>query len=305
MEKHIKGQDVNLFIDGSVVAASSGCSFSVNANSSDATAKDDAGGGMWDNPEFTYYDWSCSNESFVVNIETLITFLTKIIHGDGTVDVLAKVEGSFSATFGRKGKAIITSMEIDAPCDDFLKMTLSMEGASALTADTKMHAIAPNLLPKIKGKALMLAINTSKTATAEWHTLACSTSHKLSLSAQTSDTRDKDTNDLAPAKEVTGKSLTLSTENLIEAGNQEVTGVVMSNIFGYLTTGATVKIAVGYYPDSIGAALDLSNDWGASRNVIITGDFMVSSLELNGTNKEDATYSAEFQCKGAPFVGEE
>lgn len=305
MEKHIKGQDVNLFIDGSVVAASSGCSFSATANSSDAAAKDDPGNGMWDNPEFTYYDWSCNNESFVVNIQTLITFLNKIINGDGTVDVLAKVKGSYSATFGRKGKAVITSMEIDAPCDDFLKMTLSMEGASALEVNYDEPTITPNSLPKIKGKALMLAINTSKTATAEWHTLACSTSHKLSLSAQTADTRDKDTNDLAPAKEITGKSLTLSTENLIEAGNQGVTGVVMSNIFEYLTTGATVKIAVGYYPGSIGVGAEATNDWGGADSVIVSGDFMVSSFELNGTNKEDATYSAEFQCKGAPVIATE
>ena len=153
MSKNIKGKDVNLLVDGQVVAASTSCTFTLTANTADAASKTDPGDGMWDNPEFTHYGWQMGNESFVTNAGTLASLLTKVISGD------ARVEALFQADTGLalKGQAIVTQLSVSATNGEKATLSLSLEGSSGLTTATS-SPVTKMATTKIDGKALMLAI---------------------------------------------------------------------------------------------------------------------------------------------------
>ena len=108
---------------------------------------------------------------------------------------------------------------------------------------------------------------------------------------------------MATYKEVTGKSVSLSTENLLALREKETeSGVAYTDLYARMTVGETLKLAFGYDPESVGAAAGADADWGASKQVMLSGDFVCTNLTANGPNKENATYTAEFQGKGMPSV---
>ena len=311
---HLKGQHVNLLLKrGSsygVIASSTNCSLDITANTADAAAKDDPGNGIFDNPEFTNYLWSASNESFIVDINYLAYLLDLVINGNGEVDVQFGNDLIYSNKFAKQGRAIISSLTVDAANGDFVKLSLSLDGNGELTslesAITVTHV--SSILPKIKGKALMIAMRTGTGITPDWQTIACASSHKLTVSLNLNDITDKDYNDKTVLKEVTGKSVSLSTENLIDnVGPAPTTGTGIQKLYDLITNGTPVKVAFGYYPNSIGQSIHNGtgthdNGWGDPETTLLEGDFIVTSLSTSGANKEDATFSAEFQNKGAVIV---
>lgn len=292
-------------LNDSVIASSTNCSLDITANTADAAAKDDPGQGIFDNPEFTNYSWAASNESFIVNITYLAYLLNIVINGNGQVDFEFGNTHAYANNFHKLGKAIITSLTVDAANGDFAKLTLSFEGNGELTSSSDPLEVSPaaSILPKIKGKALMIALK----ETSGWKTIACSSSHKLTVTLSVSDVTDKDYNDKAVLKEVTGKSVSLSTENLIEDNSTKpIAGTGIQKLYELITTGTTAKMLFGYYPESIGQTIHGKGTeeagWGGPGTTLLEGDFLVSSLSNNGQNKEDSTFSAEFTSKGAVTV---
>ena len=311
---HLKGQHVNLLLKrGSsygVIASSTNCSLDINANTADAAAKDDPGNGIFDNPEFTNYLWSASNESFIVDINYLAYLLDLVINGNGEVDVQFGNDLIYSNKFAKQGRAIISSLTVDAANGDFVKLSLSLDGNGELTSLESAITVTPvsSILPKINGKALMIAMRTGTGITPAWQTIACASSHKLTVSLNLNDITDKDYNEKTVLKEVTGKSVSLSTENLIDnVGPAPTTGTGIQKLYDLITNGTPVKVAFGYYPNSIGQSIHNGtgthdNGWGDPETTLLEGDFIVTSLSTSGANKKDATFSAEFKNKGAVTV---
>lgn len=299
MAKYIKGQNVNLMVNGAVIAASTSCQFTVTANTADAAAKDDQGDGMWDNSEFTYCDWTASNESFIVDYSNLLELFELVVNGDAMVDVAFQMDNMLVVG----GQAIISQLQIQATNKENATMSLSLEGASPL-GEKNATVVTPSLMPRIRGKALMVAI---KDENGNYHTLAASTSHTLSVSVQTSDVSTKDENDLGANKEVTGKSVTLSTENLVavSGGTADITGKFLPELLETTLSGKTLEMSFGYYESAVGSASGSDSDWGNADVTLLRGSFLCTSVTANGSNKENATYSAEFACKGMPSVGEQ
>lgn len=309
---HLKGQYVNLLIKTgssySVIAASTSCDFNIQGNTSDAAAKDDPGHGMFDNPDFQNYSWTMSNESFLVDIGFLGTLLDKVINGDATFEVQYQHSNGYGNQFAYNGKAIVSSLTVDAVNGDFVKVNISADGTGELTTASEIMVVPmSSALPRIKGKALMIAVNTSGD---KWKTIACAKSHKLTISLNLSDITDKDYNDKTVLKEVTGKSVSLSTENLIEIISEasNVRGYSMRELATDVMNGTTLKLKFGYYPNSIGNTIHggspsaHDDGWGDAETTLLTGDFLCTSFQNNGTNKEDSQFSAEFQNKGAVTV---
>lgn len=311
---HLKGQHVNLLlkrgISYGVIASSTNCSLDITANTADAAAKDDPGNGIFDNPEFTNYSWSASNESFIVDINYLAYLLDLVINGNGEVDMQFGNDLIYSNKFAKQGRAIISSLTVDAANGDFAKLSLSLDGNGELTSIESAITVTPvsSILPKIKGKALMIAMRTGTGVTPAWQTIACASSHKLTVSLNLNEITDKDYNDKTVLKEVTGKSVILSTENLIGlVGTATTTGTGIQKLYDLITNGTPVKVAFGYYPNSIGQSIHYGtgthdDGWGDPETTLLEGDFIVTSLSTSGANKEDATFSAEFKNKGAVIV---
>lgn len=292
--KRIKGQDVNLFIDNKVVAASTSCTFTLNANTTDAVVKNDGSGAMWDNPDFTLYSWTMGNESFVLSTDSLLTLLDTIINGE------AKVQVAFQyADYCLSGEAIISQFNIKAPNGENVTLSLSLEGSGELS---RQSTLSPEISTgaKIKGKSLMVAL---KDNLSEYHTIAASTSHSLSVNIQTSEISTKDDNKTCIVREVTGKSITLTTENLLVLREGQEQGADCVNLIHTCMSGREYTIGFGYYNIDSGSVAGDDYDWGTPMPLLVYGQFLCSSININGAVKENATYTAEFVGKGKPYVG--
>lgn len=298
MSKYIKGKNVNLFIDSQVVAASTSCQFTLTGNTADAAAKSDPGDGMFDNSEFTHSSWTASNKSFVVSIDYLLSLLDRIVNGNAEVEISFQVSDKLSLT----GTAIISQFQLSAPNGDYAKLTLSLEGSGTLSKASGIYTPATITAARIKGKPLMVAIADEDY---EYHTLAASTSHTLSVNVQTAEVATKDENDKVSWKEATGKSVSLSTENLVSfsTGEADVTGIFMERLLTAVEQGETLKMSLGYYAHSVGAPAGSDVDHGTGTPLLVYGDFLCTSVNINGAVKENATYTAEFAGKGAPSIG--
>lgn len=294
MSKRIKSQDVNLFINGQVIAASTSCTFSLTANSTDAATKNDGGDAIWDNPDFVNYAWNMGNESFVLAVDSLLTLLDTVINGDAKVQVAFQYEG---LTLG--GEALITQMTINAPNGDNVTLSLSLDGSGKLERVSNLVA-GTFAGAKMKGKSLMIALQDN---TGAYHTVAASTSHSLSVSVQASEINTKDDINTSLIKEATGKSVSISTENLVSVRTASEEGVFVSDLVQKCMNGDDLQLGFGYYDAADGAAAGDDADWGTPSPLLVYGKFLCTSININGAVKENATYSAEFAGKGKPYIG--
>ena len=293
MIKYIKAKKVNLLVDGAAIQSSTSCTLALTANTADAASKTDPGDGMWDNPAFVNYSWTMGNESFVADIEALSLLLQNVINGDAKVTVIMQDENNFYL----EGSAIVTQLQLNAPNGENATMSLSLEGSGKLTLNgNSMTDVVLQKTTPIKGKALMLALKLGGTS---YRTIAGSTGHSLTVSLQTVDVSTKDDMDTSIEKEVTGKSISLSTENLMAMSPGE--GVGVYKLMEVLMQGTPVEMSFGYYQNAVGMESTVQN-WGAANRLLVNGTFLVSSLSVNASNKENATYSAEFSGQGAPTV---
>ena len=300
----IKGQSVHLLIGMSgskqLIAASTSCDLSVTVNTTDAAAKDDAGQ-IWDNPIPTTSEWSMNNESFICDIAFLRTLLDKVINGDAKLSIKWLVTN----TFAYIGDAIVSSLKVSAPAEGYATLSLSLEGCSPLISDSNTSPVTlPDTPPaRIKGKPLMVYF---KSSTKDLYTICAATSHTLTISCQTASILTKDDNEKQVLKEVTGKSISLSTENLMETHSESSTRewTATSLLTRTLTLQNVSKMCFGYFADSIGKDVETGGENGSWKNPesILEGLFMVSSFSMNAPNKDNVTYTAEFVGQGMPTV---
>lgn len=138
-----------------------------------------------------------------------------------------------------------------------------------------------------------------------FHTIAYSTSHTLEMSAQTGEISSKDHNEKSTDYEITGISWSVSTDNLVE-DNLISVNCGYRSLKDLILAGLPVKIALRYFDGSLGQdSLSKSNDWyefDTASQAIISGDAVVTDLNLNAPNKQNATFSATFTGKGEFIV---
>lgn len=289
------GKDVVVFMNGSVLAASTSCSLSLKALTSDASTKDSVGlSGSWDTPDYNGYEWSISNESFAPTSGALVQLLSQVANLDGQVNV------SFQVGETRWfGYAIITQIQIKCPANDKVTVSLSLEGCLPLSKQSPAMQVPVARHTLVRGKALMVAMKDDKGV---YHTFAAATSHTLTVSLQVSDSVTKDDVLGAPNKERTGASWSLSTENLVATGGEGVTGMTLDGLIPMLLAGKKLDIALSYYPDSIGESTGEDEDWGAGKYEMVHGTVLCTSINVNGGVNDKATYSAEFGGVGSVQV---
>ena len=141
-------------------------------------------------------------------------------------------------------------------------------------------------MSKIKGQELMLFL--------AGKSIAFATSHTLEISAETSDTSNKDEGggDWA-SSEVSKLSWSASSENLFTtAGN----GASYDTLFDYMVKKTPIDAVFGLKAQT---ATDVpSEGWTAATTGVYTGKVVITSLSLNAPNGEYATYSAQFTGVG-------
>lgn len=147
----------------------------------------------------------------------------------------------------------------------------------------------------IDGGDLMLFLN--------GHSIAFATSHSLSISAETSETTNKDIRGGWSSSKIKKLSWTCNTENLYanegsgatfaDLFNLMVAKTEITAIFGLKSQGANVDVPdTGWTPIPEGAVVD-------NLPTYYTGKVIITSLEVNAPDDDNATFTCEFTGCGA------
>lgn len=138
----------------------------------------------------------------------------------------------------------------------------------------------------IKGRDLMLFDKQGKS-------FAFATSHTLSISAETADISSKD-HGIWGGSEVTKFSWEISSENLYTEDNYD-------NLFDLMLAGEPFKVRFGLKSQNDNSKNVADGDydnWTSKYNGYYEGDVVITSLNANANNGENATYSATFTGAG-------
>lgn len=134
----ILGTELMLFKGGKALAAATNCKLTLNANTLETSSKDS---GKWTSNQAAKLSWTCSSDNLFtiedyadlmdaciareeveIQFSTVKDFDTKDGVGDGW-----EAENN-----GYKGKAIITSVDMNAPDGDNATYSISLTGSGAL-----------------------------------------------------------------------------------------------------------------------------------------------------------------------------
>ena len=127
--------------------------------------------------------------------------------------------------------------------------------------------------------------------------IAFSTSHKLSISAETVETSSKDNGGKWVAKAVRKLSWNMSTENLYSL---EGAGKTYDDLFTMMT-GRTEIDAIFTVEKNYATKADEvpESGWTPMATGQYKGKVVITSLELNAPNGDNATFTASFEGVGA------
>ena len=130
----IKGQNLRVFVDGSVVAEATSCTITLSGQTESSTTKDNAVGDFEQN-EIVGRSWTVSVDSFDEgSITSLIgTIIAKTVcvvkfdQAGGTGNATAQ-----SANFSRSGNALLTDLTITAANRQNITITAQFTGKGKL-----------------------------------------------------------------------------------------------------------------------------------------------------------------------------
>lgn len=147
--KRIKGKDLILFIGGKAVALSLSHKLSMKAEVEESSTKDD---GRYKSSEVTSISWEVSTDALVgvegsqENLKTVFSHFKRGERVDLVLGVPANIadempEGGWTVPTGANvrfvGKAIITSMDLDAPKDGNAKASIQLKGEGSIDLQTE------------------------------------------------------------------------------------------------------------------------------------------------------------------------
>ncbi len=146
--KAMAGKDILLAIynaDGSKLLAISGqqgLTINRSADSIEITSKDTAGG--WKSKIAGMKEWSIDNDGLYVPGDESHTLLSKAFDNSDPVCIKVINGKTKKGMFG--GLAVITDYPIEAPYDDAMTYSLSLEGMGALV-DLLTNPVTPDTMP--------------------------------------------------------------------------------------------------------------------------------------------------------------
>ena len=143
MANVILGTDLMLFKANKALAVATSCKLTINANAMETSSKDS---GKWTSKKAGKLSWNASSDNLftiadytelvdamISRTEVDLQFST-VSNSDANNDIPS--DGWKANTDGYSGKAIITSIDVNAPDGENATYTVSFEGTGALTAVT-------------------------------------------------------------------------------------------------------------------------------------------------------------------------
>lgn len=147
----------------------------------------------------------------------------------------------------------------------------------------------------INGSDLMLFLK--KTGDTAPKSIAFATNHSLSISAETVETSSKDTGGKWVSKAPRKLSWTMSTENLYSLDGE---GSTYDDLFTLMTGREEIEVVFSIEKDYATKADEVpTGGWTPVTTGQYKGKVVITSLELNAPNGDNATFTASFEGVGA------
>ena len=298
----LKGQNFRIMSvtgsDATVIGMATNCQITLTNNVDDSGTKDDVG--MAAKPVVTSKSWQVQVDSLnVADVGAMLTVIknnTKFIlmwDETSTTDNQSEV----TATFARIGEALLTDGTFTFNDRENSAKSLQFTGVGQISAVSSAYDDTPFTGGSYtKGQFVRLYLSSDNTA-APAAVIAAAKQLSLHVSLSLEDSTTKDTTDEWQIQEPTALNYDISTTALVRSGEtitSQVSGKGLADLEDIYETGTPVKWLI-------------ANTSGANNrtkgSVICSGSALIQTLTMNTPNKQNATYTAQFQGYGAYTVG--
>ena len=293
-----KGQNFRIYSGASVVGMATGCTVTLNSNTDDGGTKDDVG--MATKPTVISQGWQVSVESLnVTDVGAMLTAIKNLTPFTLMWDESSTTDNQTAegATFARTGTAYLTDATFNFNDRENSTKSLQFTGSGPLA--TLQSTPATTVLSPgsyTKGQFVRLFLSSDNTATPA-KAIAAAKQLALHVSLQLEDATTKDTDGDWQIQEPVSLSYDISTTALMRS-NDTITSAVLAQdlaaIEAIKEAGEPVK-------------WQIANVSGANQRtkgaVIVSGSCIITQLQLNGPNRQNADYTAQFNGYGAYTVG--
>ena len=298
----LKGQNFRILQqDGNqfkCIGMATNCTVTLNGNTEDASTKDDVSNAA--KPTVISKSWQVSVESMeVADAAAILTAIKSIQPFTLVWDETSTTDNQEpnAAAFARKGQAYLSDVSFSFNDRENSTKSLQFTGSGALEAldaAPTYTAIAPSTYTK--GQYVRLFLGSDNNATPA-KVIASAKSLSLHVSMSMEDATTKDTTGDWQVQEPVGLSYDISTSALMRSGDtvtSTVAGNTLADVMSIYEASEPVKWQI--------AAVSGTNnrDKGA---VIASGSVVITSLTLNGPNRQNATYDAQLNGYGIYTVG--
>ncbi|MCR5366545.1 MAG: hypothetical protein K6E67_10435 [Prevotella sp.] len=280
------------------VGMATGCTVTLTNNTEDASHKDIVG--MASVPTVVSKSWSVQVQSLdVSDAGAMLTAMKSLTPFTLMWDETSTTDNQTGegAAFARIGSAYLNGATFQF--DDRTNSTkqLQFTGTSALSTITTTPTYETvSAAAYTKGQFVRLFLSSDNTA-APASVVGAAKTLSLHVSMTLENATTKDTDGDWQIQEPTGLSYDISTSALMR-GNDTITSTVagksLSDLEDIYEAGTPVKFQI--------ANVSGSNQ-RTKGTVIISGSVIISNLTLNGPNRQNADYTANFNGYGAYTVG--
>ena len=295
----LKGQNFRICIFDStaekykVIGMSSGCTVTLTNNTDDASHKDIVGAAAM--PTVTSKSWQVSCDSLnVADAAAMLTAIksmqpmTLMWDETSTTDNQTRAK----ATFARKGSAYLNDVTFNFNDRENSTKSLQFQGSGPL--QTVAASEATQIIPLgsyTKGQYVRLFLSSDNTA-APSTVIAAAKSLSLHVSLTLEDATTKDTAGDWQIQEPTSLSYDISTGALMRSG-ETITSQVGAKSLADLESIHEAGTPVKWKISNVGG----DNNRTAS-STIVSGSVILTQLTLNGPNRQNADYTANFNGYG-------
>lgn len=297
----LKGQNFRICIWNTteeayqVIGMATSCSVSLNANTENASTKDDVGAA--NKPTIVSKGWSVQVDSLnVADIKTILTVAKSmapvLLMWDQTSTTDNQTRSK--ATYARKGQAYLNDCTFNFNDRENSAKSLQFSGASPL--ETVGSSEATDVIPLgsyTKGQFVRLFVNDSTNPAL---VVAGSKTLSLHVGITLSDTTTKDTEGDWQVQEPTELSYDISSGALIDSGETITSSV----------NGQTISTLMAHYEDEDLMYWDIAEVSGDNNrtkgDVLVSGQAYITNLEITAQNKQAGEYKSTLTGFGAYTV---
>ena len=295
----LKGQNFRICIFDTtaekykVIGMATGCTVTLTNNTDDASHKDVVGAAAM--PTVTTKSWGVSCDSLnVADAAAMLTAIksmqpmTLMWDETSTTDNQTRAK----ATFARKGSAYLNDVTFNFNDRENSTKSLQFQGSGPL--QTVAASEATQIIPLgsyTKGQYVRLFLSSDNTA-APSTVIAAAKSLSLHVSLTLEDATTKDTAGDWQIQEPTALSYDISTGALMRSG-ETITSQVGAKSLADLESIHEAGTPVKWKISNVGG----DNNRTAS-STIVSGSVILTQLTLNGPNRQNADYTANFNGYG-------